>query len=86
MTRQQMNDYLIQRTEQLLKDDPSLEKRIFNDYRAWVLALINNGKDQLMSKPTSDSKGVNGSEAGEAGAAESEQGGGEVGGGAENVV
>ena len=60
MTNQQMNGYLIQMCEHDIQDDPSLHERLFWDYRAWVLSLIDAGKDQLMSKKVSDS----GSEAG----------------------
>ena len=59
MTRQQMNDYMLARCEQEIKDEPTVRDRLFNSYRAWVLAVINAGKDQLMSKPTSTQGGNN---------------------------
>ena len=70
MTNQQMNEYLIQMCEHDIQDDPSLHERLFWDYRAWVLSLIDAGKDQLMSKKVSDS----GSEAGGGGSRSAEQG------------
>lgn len=82
MTRQQMNEYLIQMCEHEIQDDPALTERLFWDYRAWVLSLIDAGKDQLMSKKVSSAggNGEEGQQGGEQGAGPQEQqGGGENG-------
>ena len=63
LTRQQMNDYLIQATEKDLQDRPEMKDRLFWDFRAWVLELINAGKQQLMGKPTSEQKAAGEGEA-----------------------
>ena len=69
MTRQQMNDYLLQSAEQEIRDEPSLADRIFDSYRAWVLSVIKAGKDQLASKPTSTAKPAEGEQGGGGGPA-----------------
>lgn len=76
MTQQQMNDYLLKNAEQKIKDSVNLSERLLWAYRTWVLTVIKNGKDQLMSKPTSE----NGSGAG-GGESEANAGGGENAGG-----
>ena len=59
MTRQQMNDYLLQAAAQEIRDEPTLADRLLASYRAWVLSVIKAGKDQLASKPTSTAKPSN---------------------------
>lgn len=52
-----MNDYLLKNAEQKIRDSVELSDRLLWSYRTWVLTVIKNGKDQLMSKPTSESSG-----------------------------
>lgn len=66
-TRQQMNEYLLRRTEQEIQDMPDIDERLFWAYRDWVLELIKAGKDQLASKPTSTQGGEGGQQGGAGG-------------------
>lgn len=51
MTKQEMNNILLQAFQTEIQDSPDLSERISSDFSSWVQSLIQQGQSELSSKP-----------------------------------